>query len=36
MALRRRHRLGGERNEIARVPYTFERGLDLGFRDDDA
>jgi CRISPR-associated endonuclease/helicase Cas3 len=36
MSLRRRNRLCGERNEIARVPYTFERGLDLGFRDDNA
>jgi CRISPR-associated endonuclease/helicase Cas3 len=36
MALRRRNRLVGEYGEIARVPYTPERGLDLGFRDDDA
>lgn len=36
LALRRRGRLGGERNEVAHVPYTLERGLDLGVRDDDA
>lgn len=36
MSLRRRNRIAGERGEIARVPYTFERGLDLGVRDDNA
>ena len=36
MSLRRRNRLSGEHLDVAHVPYTVERGLDLGSRDDNA